>query len=354
MRIDRIPHHSAAIVGGGFAGALTAPASCSNEPEVPLAITIIERRRGASVGILPTVSTEPVHLVNGPTEIFSLYPEDPGHLSRWLVEENGPANGWTPPAEVSSSAVRRAISTAPMSATNSPRAVANARLGSTLRHIRSSAAALAAAPNRIRITTTNGAVVEADEEVIPSPLASSSLACRQPNPSSPAIRALRPIHGTHAPIAWLTAMRSCWFQPADGRCHRQHGGERLSRALRRDIAAEASWWKVSRTVDAARDFLADGPLPVTARELLSRVKAMTGDFGRWARTGKGCRWRSASHSLAMAGRERSRMAAIYQVSSERSGIVTHTARRQKATRSSRASFRKGGWSTAAPAVSSNT
>src|SRR4029078_12948600 len=100
-------------------------------------------------------------LVNGPAEIFSLYPEDPGHLSRWLVE-NGPAYGWTPPAEAGTSSPPRYLYGTYVR-DELARAVANARLGSTLRHIRSSASGLVATPSRTRITTADGDCCEAGE-----------------------------------------------------------------------------------------------------------------------------------------------------------------------------------------------
>ncbi|RDJ04630.1 FAD/NAD(P)-binding protein [Rhizobium grahamii] len=269
MRIDRIPHHSVAIVGGGFAGALTA-LKLLDRTEVPLAITVIERREELGRGIAYS-TTEPVHLVNGPAEIFSLSPEDPGHLSRWLVE-NGPANGWTPPAEVGSSSPPRHLYGTYVR-DELARAVANARLGSTLRHIRSSAAALVAAPNRIRITTTDGTVIESDEAVL-------ALGVFQPGLS--ATESQLAGHPRFAANPWdaraLDRLVDCndilligsSLSMVDAIASMEARGYR---GHYRVISRRGQFVEGRRAVEAARDFLADGPLPTTARELLSRVKA---------------------------------------------------------------------------------
>ena len=269
MRIDRIPHHSVAIVGGGFAGALTA-LKLLDQTEVPLAITIIERREELGRGVAYSTS-DPAHLVNGPAEIFSLYPEDPGHLARWLIE-NGPAYGWTPPPEAGTSSPPRYLYGTYVR-NELARAAANARLGSTLRHIRSSASTLVATPSRIRITTADGTAVEADEAVLAlgvfQPRLSSAEAHLAGHPRFAAnpwdARALdrlidcKDILLIGSSLSMVDAVASM-----EARGYRGHY---------RVISRRGQFVEGRRTVDAARDFLADGPLPSTARELLSRVKA---------------------------------------------------------------------------------
>jgi len=327
LRIDRIPHHSVAIVGGGFAGALTA-LKLLDRSLVPLAITIIERREELGRGIAYS-TTEPVHLVNGPAEIFSLYPEDPGHLSRWLVE-NGPANGWTPPDEVGSSSPPRYLYGTYVR-DELARAVANARLGSTLRHIRSSASALVAAPNRIRITTVDGAVIEADEAV---------LALGAFQPQLPPAEAHLAGHPRFAANPWdaraLDRLIDCneilligsSLSMVDAIASMEARGYR---GLYRVISRRGQFVEGRRTVDAARDFLADGPLPVTARELLSRVKAerraISADGADWQGLPLSIRPHILSLWQGASDRERLRftrhLRALWDVTAHRSAPESH-------------------------------
>jgi uncharacterized NAD(P)/FAD-binding protein YdhS len=88
--------NSIVILGGGFAGAATAIKLV--EAGYPAAqVTIVEPRaelgRGIAYGT-PDLD----HLVNGPARMFSLYPGDPGHLSRWLANHPD-RRGWTGPAD---------------------------------------------------------------------------------------------------------------------------------------------------------------------------------------------------------------------------------------------------------------
>ncbi|KQV83866.1 FAD/NAD(P)-binding protein [Rhizobium sp. Root1220] len=327
MRIDRIPHHSVAIVGGGFAGALTA-LKLLDRTEVPLAITIIERREELGRGIAYS-TPEPVHLVNGPAEIFSLHPEDPGHLSRWLVE-NGPANGWTPPAEAGSSSPPRYLYGTYVR-DELARAVANARLGSTLRHIRSSASALVAAPNRIRITTADGAVVETDEAILalgafqPRLSATESQLAGHPrfaaNPWD--ARALDRLVDCHE-ILLIGSSLSMVDAIASMEARGYRGRYRV-------ISRRGQFVEGRRTVDAARDFLADGPLPVTARELLSRVKAERREISAHGADWQGLPLAIRPHILSLwqgaSDRERLRftrhLRAFWDVTAHRSAPESH-------------------------------
>ncbi|WDZ94149.1 FAD/NAD(P)-binding protein [Herbaspirillum sp. WKF16] len=93
-----------AIVGGGFAGAVTAikllraVTAAGDGSAPPLSIRIIESRNEVGRGI--AYSTEnPEHIVNGPAQAFGLYPEQPAHLPDWLAA-NAARHGWTPPEGV--------------------------------------------------------------------------------------------------------------------------------------------------------------------------------------------------------------------------------------------------------------
>lgn len=90
------------IIGGGFAGAVTAikllRAVGVGHAGVPLHLRIIESRAEIGRGI--AYSTDHVeHTVNGPAGLFGLYPERPSHLADWLAA-NAARHGWTPPAGV--------------------------------------------------------------------------------------------------------------------------------------------------------------------------------------------------------------------------------------------------------------
>ncbi len=87
---------SIVILGGGFAGAATAIKLV--EAGYPAGqVTIVEPRTELGRGIAYSTS-DLDHLVNGPARMFSLYPGDPGHLSRWLANHPD-RRGWTGPAD---------------------------------------------------------------------------------------------------------------------------------------------------------------------------------------------------------------------------------------------------------------
>ncbi len=92
-----------AIIGGGFAGAVTAikllRAVAAEGGQAPLAIRIIESRADVGRGIAYSTDNEE-HIVNGPAQMFGLYPEAPSHLADWLAA-NAARHGWTPPPGVS-------------------------------------------------------------------------------------------------------------------------------------------------------------------------------------------------------------------------------------------------------------
>lgn len=85
------------ILGGGFAGASLALRLMEADPG-PLSIAVVERRAELGRGQAYSAA-DPTHLVNGPAGMFSLYPQDPGHLARWVRRE-GIAPEGADPAEV--------------------------------------------------------------------------------------------------------------------------------------------------------------------------------------------------------------------------------------------------------------
>lgn len=84
------------IIGGGFAGAVTA-IKLIDASDARIALTLIEPNERLGRGIAYG-TTDPDHLVNGTAQAFSLFPENPQHLVRWLQDHAG-RGGWRPPAQ---------------------------------------------------------------------------------------------------------------------------------------------------------------------------------------------------------------------------------------------------------------
>ena len=269
MYIDPHSHHSVVIVGGGFAGALTA-IKLLDKTEVPLSITILEPREELGRGVAYS-TTEAVHLVNGPASTFSLHPEEPDHLVRWLAG-NASQYGWTPPADIAGSFPPRYIfGTYVRDELN--RAITGARAGSTFRHVKASATGLVSAPHKVRITTSAGQSLEADEVVL-------ALGVFQP-----------PLNPRETSVADHPAfVASPWDAAALDRVVNADEilliGSSLSmvdavasmeargfRGRYQAISRRGQLIESRRNAALERDFLAEGPLPTTARALLSIVKA---------------------------------------------------------------------------------
>ncbi|MFT0861355.1 FAD/NAD(P)-binding protein [Ancylobacter sp. G4_0304] len=85
------------IIGGGFAGAVTALHLIAEATE-PLELTIVEPAAALGRGIA-YATTEPEHVVNGLAGSFALDRERPERFLRWL-EDRVAAGEWTPPAGV--------------------------------------------------------------------------------------------------------------------------------------------------------------------------------------------------------------------------------------------------------------
>ena len=269
MYIDPHSHQSVVIIGGGFAGALTA-IKLLDRTEVPLSITILEPREELGRGVAYS-TTEAVHLVNGPASTFSLHPEKPDHLVRWLAD-NASRYGWTPPADIGGSfPPRHLYGTYVRDELN--RAITSARAGSTFRHMRASATNLVSAPHKVRITTSAGESIEADEVIL-------ALGVFQP-----------PLDPREASVADHPAFAaSPWDAAALDRLLDAHEilliGSSLSmvdavasmeargfRGRYQAISRRGQLIEDRRNAELERDFLAEGPLPTTARSLLSLVKA---------------------------------------------------------------------------------
>lgn len=269
MYIDPHSHQSVVIVGGGFAGALTA-IKLLDRTEVPLSITILEPRAELGRGVAYS-TTEAVHLVNGPASTFSLHPEEPDHLVRWLVG-NGARYGWKPPADIAASFPPRYLyGTYVRDELN--RAVASARAGSTFRHVGASATNLVSAPHKVRIVTSAGQTLEADEVILalgvfqpPLNPREASVADHPAFAASPwdagALDRLVDAHEILLIGASLSMVDAVASMEARG-----FRGRYLAISRRGQLIEDR------RNAELERDFLAEGPLPTTAQSLLSLVKA---------------------------------------------------------------------------------
>ncbi|PZV33871.1 FAD/NAD(P)-binding protein [Mesorhizobium kowhaii] len=268
-----IPPHSIPrsiiIVGGGFAGALTAIKLLDRSTE-PLAITMIERRaqlgRGVAYG-----TADPQHLVNGAARIFSLHPDDPDHLVRWLLA-NGPDHGWTPPADVPDSSPPRWLFGSYVQS-ELTRAIREADGRSSLRHIKASAVDMLTGPSGVCVGTSDGQQLLADEAVLATgvfqsePSATEAAIVSDPryvaNPWDSA--ALDRLAGSKellligSSLSMVDVVASMEARGFEGRY--------------RVVSRRGQIVEPRRNTEAWRDFLVDRPLPKTASALLASVKA---------------------------------------------------------------------------------
>jgi uncharacterized NAD(P)/FAD-binding protein YdhS len=269
MHIDPHSHHSVVIIGGGFAGALTA-IKLLDKTEVPLSITILEPREELGRGVAYS-TTESVHLVNGPAATFSLHPEEPDHLVHWLAE-NAPRYGWTLPADIAGSFPPRYLYGTYVR-DELHRAISTARSGSTFRHVRAAASSLASAPHRVEIVTSQGDTITADEVVL-------ALGVFQPD--LPKKETSVAHHPAFATSAWDAAaldrlveaeeilLIGSSLSMVDAVASMEARGFRGQYQV---ISRRGQFIEDRRNVEPERDFLAESPLPTTARSLLSIVKA---------------------------------------------------------------------------------
>lgn len=269
MGTSFIPPRSIVIIGGGFAGSVTALKLLDHATE-PLAITIVERRSELGRGIAYS-TTDPVHLVNGPARIFSLYPDDPEHLVRWL-QDHGTENGWVPPEDVADSSPPRWLFGTYVQA-ELQRAINGAGKHSTLRHVRASATAIRTAPDGVTISISTGALIFADEAILAlgafqgeAPDAEAAIAdhpgfVRNPWDPQALDRLLKAenlllIGSSLSMVDVVASMEARKYRG------RYHVVSRRGQVV--DGRRDAEPW---------HDFLSEQPLPVTAKSLLSLVKS---------------------------------------------------------------------------------
>jgi uncharacterized NAD(P)/FAD-binding protein YdhS len=275
------------IVGGGFAGAVTAIKLLDSSQE-RLGITIIEPREDLGRGVAYSTS-ESVHLVNAPAHVFSLHNDDPDHFANWLETRE---TGLTPEGGgFAATFVPRWIYGTYIG-DELARAVAHAKGRATLRHVRARATEVRRSGGRLHVTLSNGEVLPADEVVLalgvfkPQPrkdeAAVTNHSLMVSNPWNPAVldriidaRELLLIGTSLSMVDVVASMEARGFRG------------RYKAISRRGHIVEAR-----AEVDGVRDFFEGAPLPRTALELLTRVKAE-----RRAIAAKGGNWRTMLQTL---------------------------------------------------------
>ena len=329
MRSDHDQRYSIVIIGGGFAGTLTA-IKLLDAAAQPLDIAIIERRAELGRGVAYSTS-EAVHLVNGPANIFSLHPDDPEHLVRWLAD-HGAANGWQPPENIAASTPPRYLFGTYVR-DELKRAIADAEGRCTVRHIRSSATSLRSAPGTVRVTLADGDVIEADEAILALGVFQAGTAAQE---------ARVPAHPAFVANPWDPAALD---RLTDGKDILVIGSSlsmvdavasmeaRGYRGRYQVISRRGQLVENRRDAEPARDFLADRPLPATARSLLSIVKAERRAIQRAGQDWQGLPLAIRPYILPLwqkaSDRERLRfirhLRAFWDVTAHRSAPDTHAA-----------------------------
>lgn len=153
---------SIVIIGGGFAGAVTA-IKLLDGATTPLRVTIVERRDEIGRGVAYS-TTDPVHLLNGPARIFGLHPDRPDHLVDWL-RQNGVAQGWDLPNDIhESSAPRFLYGTYIRSELDRARRDAEGRVA--FRHVLASATSISRRGGRTEVGLSTGETIAADQVVL--------------------------------------------------------------------------------------------------------------------------------------------------------------------------------------------
>jgi uncharacterized NAD(P)/FAD-binding protein YdhS len=87
MVTRRVSGRRVVIIGGGASGVLLA-CHLLRDPEVALAVTLIEKRRDVGHGIAYSTAN-PNHVLNVRAGNMSAFADDPEHFWRWLIEQGG-------------------------------------------------------------------------------------------------------------------------------------------------------------------------------------------------------------------------------------------------------------------------
>jgi uncharacterized NAD(P)/FAD-binding protein YdhS len=261
------PGPSVAILGGGFAGTMLA-IRLLDSAAPGLRITVVERRAELGRGVAYS-APDPRHLVNGPSSMFSLHEEDEAHFTRWTlarVEDTG----WRPPAEPGEGFAPR-YTFGSYVAEELARARRDARGRVAFRHLRAEALGLRATPGGVEVATDAGPL-PADVAVLatgvhPLPPALPGLAAHPRLARGPwDAEAIARLAATQGDVLLIGASLSMVDAVAslEGR---GFSGRHLA------ISRRGHLIEARREREVVDDFLAEGPLPRTARELLASVIA---------------------------------------------------------------------------------
>jgi uncharacterized NAD(P)/FAD-binding protein YdhS len=159
---NRAIPRSIVIVGGGFAGTVTA-IKLLDGATAPLAITIVERQEELGRGVAYS-TTDPAHLLNGPARIFGLHPDRPDHLVDWL-RRHGAENGWTLPDDLAESSAPRSLYGSYIQS-ELDRARRDAIGRTTFRHVRGSATRIRRSGGQTHVAVSGGETIAADAVIL--------------------------------------------------------------------------------------------------------------------------------------------------------------------------------------------
>jgi len=266
------PERDVVIIGGGFAGVVTA-IKLLDTARSPLRVTIIEPRAALGGGLAYS-TRESAHLMNGPAKLFSLHPERPEHFVHYLTQFAGDWS-WSDPL-----AAQMANAFAPRSVygdylrSELARAVARAAPWATFAHVAAEATELRRRAGQTEVVLASGPPLAADHVVL-------ALGANPSQPELPIDAAAR-ASGRYIANPW--ELESFERLPRTGRVLLIGTGLTMLDALvtlekrgfrGRYLAISRRGLLVfpRREVTALRDFLAEAPLPSTALGLLRAARA---------------------------------------------------------------------------------
>jgi len=259
------------ILGGGYAGVVTAIKLLDTATE-PLHISIVEPRAELGRGLAYS-TRESAHLMNGPAKLFSIHPERPEHFVQYLARF---AHEWSwrdplAPDFANAFAPRRVFGdyiTAEFT-----RAVAHAAGLATVEHVVAEAQDIQRRAGGLDVALSDGRVLQADHVVL-------AVGAVPSQPDLPVAEAVR-TSGRFLEDPWDVDAYQRF--PRKGRILLIGTGLTMLDALvtleRRGFRGQ--YQAVSRRgllihprrdVAALRDFLAEAPLPATARGLLRAAR----------------------------------------------------------------------------------